>query len=102
LVTSVNDPPRRYFYVTTMAFSPDGKALVVGFNDGQAHVWGLTSLWARAAAPKRPVAKVKHDAKAAKDELALIWAIAFTPDGRSFATGSGHGTIKVWDAVKGK
>jgi len=31
-----------------------------------------------------------------------VWAIAFTADGRSFATGSGDGVIKVWDPVKGK
>src|SRR5262245_29417987 len=33
-------------YVTTMAFSPGGKAVVVGFSDGALHVWGLAGLWA--------------------------------------------------------
>jgi RNA polymerase sigma factor (sigma-70 family) len=91
------------FYVTTVAFSPGGTAVVVGFNDGHVHVWDLTGLWAKtAAAPKRPVAKVRHAANAANSDSAQVWAIAFSPDGRSFATGSGDGVIKVWDAVERK
>jgi hypothetical protein len=31
-----------------------------------------------------------------------VVAIAFRADGRSFATGSGDGIIKVWDAAKGR
>jgi WD40 repeat protein len=91
------------FYVTTVAFSPGGAAVAVGFNDGHVHVWDLTGLWAKtAAAPKRPVAKLKHAANAANSDSAQVWAIAFGSDGRSFATGSGDGVIKVWDAVQKK
>jgi RNA polymerase sigma factor (sigma-70 family) len=102
-VISVDDPKPvgRQFYVTTVAFAPGGKAVVVGFNDGQVHVWDLAALWAKtAAAPKRPLAKLRHSPKVAKDDFAQVWAIAFSPDGSSFATGSGNGLIKVWDAVK--
>jgi hypothetical protein len=31
-----------------------------------------------------------------------VVAIAFSPDGRSFATANFEGVLKVWDAVKGK
>jgi RNA polymerase sigma factor (sigma-70 family) len=91
------------FYVTTVAFSPGGKAAVVGFTDGQVHVWDLTGLWSGVpAAPQRPLAKLRHGTNVANSDFAQVWAIAFTADGRSFATGSGDGVIKVWDPVKGK
>jgi RNA polymerase sigma factor (sigma-70 family) len=89
-------------YVTTMEFSPGGKAVVVGFNDGQVHVWDLTGLWSEApAAPKRPLAKLRHGRNVANSHMAEVCAIAISPDGRSFATASGDNVIKVWDAVKG-
>jgi RNA polymerase sigma factor (sigma-70 family) len=88
------------FYVTAVAFSPGGKAVVVGFNNGQVHVWDLAGLWAKTvAAPRRPVAKLRHGASAANKDSAQVWAIAFRADGRCFATGSGDGVIKLWDAA---
>jgi RNA polymerase sigma factor (sigma-70 family) len=91
------------FYITTVAFSPSGAAVAVGFNDGHVHVWDLTGLWAKtAAAPKRPVAKIRHAANAANSDSAQVWAIVFSADSRSFVTGSGDGVIKVWDAVNRK
>jgi WD40 repeat protein len=98
------EPPRVVKpYVTTMEFSPGGKAVVVGFNDGAIHVWDLAGLWAEApAAPKGPLARLRHGTNAANNDMAQVCAIAFSADGRSFATASGDGVIKVWDAVKGK
>jgi RNA polymerase sigma factor (sigma-70 family) len=90
-------------YVTTMAFSPGGKAVVVGFSDGALHVWDLAGLWAEApAAPKEPLAKLRHGTNVAKRGVGEVVAIAFRADGRSFATASGDGIIKVWDAATGK
>jgi RNA polymerase sigma factor (sigma-70 family) len=87
-------------YVTTMAFSPGGNIVVVGFSDSAIHVWDLGGLWARSpAAPKEPLARLRHGPAS---DMAQVCAIAFSADGRSFATASGDGLIKVWDAVKRK
>jgi RNA polymerase sigma factor (sigma-70 family) len=90
-------------YVTTMAFSPGGKAVVVGFSDGAIHVWDLAGLWAEApAAPSAPLAKLRHGPNVASGDVAQVAAIAISADGRSFATASADGLIKVWDAVRRK
>jgi RNA polymerase sigma factor (sigma-70 family) len=90
-------------YVTTMEFSPGGKSVAVGFSDGAIHVWDLAGLWAKApAAPKGPLAKLRHGGAAPKGDMAQVCAIAFSRDGRSLATANGDGIIKVWDAVRRK
>ena len=84
--------------VTSVAFSLDGKAVVAGLSDGQVYVWDLTTTWTEATPPRQPFAKLKHSPSG--DGRAQVEAIAFSPDGKSFATGSRDGVIKVWEAVR--
>jgi WD40 repeat protein len=88
-------------YVTAAAFSRDARMAVVGFSDGVADVWDLTALWADATAPAKPVTTLEHF-KGPDSVFFQVWAVAFSPDGKAIATGNPHGTIKVWDVVKGK
>jgi uncharacterized protein with WD repeat len=70
----------------SLAFSPDGKRLAVGYTDAWIRVWDVT-----------------------KNELVLalrghessVTSIAYSPDGKSIASGGSDGTVRVWNAASG-
>ncbi len=72
--------------VNTVAFSPDGKWVVSGSDDGTAVVWE--------AATGRQVARFEHG-----DD---VTAVAFSPDGKWVVSGSADGTAVVWEAATGR
>ncbi len=68
--------------VTSVAFSPDGKALALGSLDGTASLWSLPEgklLWK--TAPWRPTLSYYTQALDAE-----IWDLAFSPDGKTLFT----------------
>jgi len=86
---------RRLFVVTSipeveisaLAFSPDGKSLAIGAEDGTAGIWSLT----------------EHTQTLAYDgQTAAVGSIAFTRDGSSVITASNDGTARVWRAQAGQ
>ena len=42
-----------------------------------------------------------HDVRVLRDAL-IVLIVAFSPDGKRLASGSGDGTVKVWDAATGQ
>ncbi len=72
--------------VNSVAFSPDGKYVVSGSDDGTARVWEATS--------GQEVARMTHDNK--------VNSVAFSPDGKHVASGSDDGTARVWEAATGQ
>ena len=72
--------------VATVAFSPDGRRLATGDNDGVVRVWSLR-------APRATVL-VGHDGK--------VTSVAFSPDGRSLVTGGVDETARIWDVRTGR
>ena len=76
------------FEVDAVAFSPDGKTLVTGADDGAVTLWGPTTGRMRA---------IGTFAAAATDG-APVSAVAFSPDGKTLAMGNQDATT-VWDVA---
>ena len=68
--------------VVALAFSPDGRTLVTGSNDGTARWWDVET--------GRQVASFSHDGG--------VVTVAFAPSGRYVATGGKDGAARVWEA----
>jgi WD40 repeat protein/tRNA A-37 threonylcarbamoyl transferase component Bud32 len=73
-----------------LAFSPDGRTLLVGADSAKDP--NTVRLFAADDLARPPACAVGHDGK-------LVLAAAFAPDGRWFVTGSWDNTVTVWDAA---
>lgn len=72
--------------VGAASFSPDGRTVVTGSDDGTAMLWDSTTGALRATLQGH------------SDE---VTAASFSPDGRTVATASRDHTAKLWDATSG-
>jgi len=86
--------------VWSVAFSPDGRTLASGSRDGKARVWeGWEAL--QPEAPARPsLARRVTEFKSSvipTQHKGWVWAVQFSPDGQTLATGSQDRTVELWD-----
>jgi RNA polymerase sigma factor (sigma-70 family) len=82
--------------VLSVAFSPDGKTLASGslrFGDTPQQFSGEVVLWNVDAGKRTAVLKGHTN---------TVLSVAFSPDGKTLASGCGDGTIKLWDVASGK
>lgn len=77
-----------------LKFSPDGKILALGVShygdDGDIFLWDVSDVTA-----PRQLRVLKGHTKA-------VWAVAFTPDGKTLISGGIDMQIKFWDVATGK
>ena len=86
----------------SMAFTPDGKTLALGCWDGTIQLWDVEGERERAVLGGHLAPPIRRE----DDSLYAPWrgveALAFDPDGKIMATGSGDGTAKLWDLSSGE
>lgn len=81
-----------------VAFSPDGKRLASGGEEG------LAILWEPDAAPRlseRRLVGAARPARRGAGSLAEIYAVAFSPDGKRLAAGGESRATELWDLASG-
>ena len=70
--------------VNSVSFSPDGRAIASGSDDGTVKLWN--------AAARETIATLEGHADSVR-------TVAFSPDGRTLASGSWDGTIRLWNTA---
>ena len=76
------------YYVSSVAYSPDGKHIVSGSEDKTIRVWNATTGQC-VAGPFR-------------GHTGYITSVAYSPDGRHIVSGSQDMAIRIWNATTGQ
>ncbi|RLS85952.1 MAG: hypothetical protein DWI06_00800 [Planctomycetota bacterium] len=73
--------------VYAATFSPDGKKIASGCDDGSIKIWD---------------AETGKELQTLKGHTSWVTSVSFSPDGKKIASGSYDSSLKIWDAATGK
>lgn len=88
-------------WVWSIAFSPDGQMLASGCSDNMVRLWSLRDI----CSTDNYTTKNTQSMRAAvllqtfKGHTDAVFAVAFSPDGKIIASGSGDASIILWDVT---
>jgi WD40 repeat protein/serine/threonine protein kinase len=87
--------------VLSVAFSPDGKTLASGGDDWTIRLWDAAT--GRAIGePLRGHEEHRNEPDAISNLLEGVISVAFSPDGKTLASGGGDETVRLWDVATGR
>ncbi|MCI0633161.1 MAG: hypothetical protein L0206_04490 [Actinobacteria bacterium] len=92
--------------VFKVALSDDASLLATGDDEGRAHVWDLGS--GREILTVVPAPRLPSLVGCSSAATSCVWSgeaapqVAVSPDGSLLATGTGGGTVQMWDIATGK
>ena len=74
-------------FITSLAFSPDGKRIVLASNNKTVYIWDV---------------ETKKEIRRLEGHTDRVNSAAFSPDGKQIVTASTDNTVRIWDAETGK